>query len=411
MTTPTSSNLLDLDSAHQRERLRTIASVNSGTDNLAGIETVREHVLSWLSPLADDVELREVEPRVMIDARGGQVAALTAPVSIVRFRPAASRRVLLAAHLDTVFPIDSAFQTISEDGDRWNGPGVADMKGGIVVMTAALEAITSQLPADFGWTVALTGDEEVGSPSSTPVLHELATAHDVGVCVEPSLPDGSLAGERGGSANFDLVIRGKSAHVGRNYNDGRSAIHCAAEAVGVLASLNAAEGVTVNVGKIDGGGPSNQVADLAVVRMNVRVANAERQEAIMNDLRRMEVVLNRRDGFKASLHGKFFSVPKPLRGGTATLFDHARVAAADVGIDLKWNTTGGVCDGNKLQAVGLPTIDTLGIVGGHLHSPHEFADVSSIAPRASLMATLMLGLASGRFDWPQRLPSQLSGDA
>src|SRR5690606_37313941 len=109
----------------------------------------------------------------------------------------------------------------------------------------------------IGWTVFLNSDEEVGSPVSTPLLHELATQHDVGLVYEPALADGRLAGARGGSANFDLVIRGRSAHVGREFEKGRSAMHIAAEATSLLASLNAADGVTVNVGRIDGGGPVN----------------------------------------------------------------------------------------------------------------------------------------------------------
>src|SRR5690606_23458161 len=174
------------------------------------------------------------------------------------------------------------------------------------------------------------------------------------------------------------------AHVGREYEKGRSAIHAAAEATSLLASLNAAEGVTINVGRIDGGGPVNQVADVAVVRMNVRVADSEKQEAIENDLRRLTAVLNAREGYSAELHGAFFSPPKPLEGATQRLFERVREAGSELGLSLSWTSTGGVCDGNKLQAVGLPTVDTLGVRGGNLHSPKEFVLLDSLVERARL---------------------------
>ena len=378
-----------------RRRLRQWAEIHSGTENLAGVEAMRAAVADALRPLADSADLVELPPRRVVTARGELVEHPVAAGMVFRKRAMAARRVLLCGHLDTVYGADSAFRAVREiDNNTWNGPGVADLKGGLVVLCEALRAF-EQHPAagEIGWSVLLNTDEEVGSPSSVHLLQALAAEHEVGLVFEPSFADGTLVGTRGGSANYDLIVRGKSAHVGRDYTQGRSAIHVAAEAVGVLASLNAADGVTVNVGKIDGGGPSNVVAELAVVRLNVRVSDAEKQTAIENDLRRLAFVLNRRDGIAAELHGGFLSPPKPLEGPTLALFELAREAGRDLGIELAWRPTGGVCDGNKLQAAGLPTIDTLGVRGGNLHSPDEFVLLDSLVERATLTASLLVRLA------------------
>ena len=382
--------------AEMRRQLRELCEINSGTANVAGVSAVRDKLLQTLSPLADSTEIVPLPPRKVVDERGDVREQSVADAVVLRRRPEAARRRLLCGHLDTVYAENSPFQSIREvDENTWNGPGVADMKGGLVVMAEALRAFERHpAAASLGWTTVLNTDEEIGSPSSTPLLQTLAPGHVAGLVYEPALPTGGFAGDRGGSANYDLVVRGKSAHVGRDFAGGRSAMHAAAEAVGVLASLNAAEGVTVNVGKIDGGGPVNQVADVAVVRFNVRVADAEKQEAITNDLRRLAFVMNRRDGLSCELHGEFLSPPKPLVGETLALFETARDVGRTLDLSLSWQPTGGVCDGNKLQAAGLPTLDTLGVRGGSLHSADEFVSLDSLVERAKLSALLLARLAS-----------------
>ena len=382
---------IDVRADDMRRRLSELCEINSGTANVYGVSAVRDELLETLSPLADSVEIVPLPPRKVVDDRGDVREQAVADAVILRKRPDAARRVLLCGHLDTVYAQDSPFQTIREVNDNtWNGPGVADMKGGLVVMAEALRAFEQHpAAASLGWTVVLNTDEEVGSPSSSSLLRQTANGHDFGLVYEPALPTGGFAGDRGGSANYDLVVHGKSAHVGRDFESGRSAMHAAAEVVGVLASLNAAEGVTVNVGKIDGGGPVNQVADVAVVRFNVRIADTEKQQAIENDLRRLTFVMNRRDGLSAELHGEFLSPPKPLVGETLKLFETARDVGRQLDLDLSWQPTGGVCDGNKLQAAGLATLDTLGVRGGLLHSFDEFVKLDSLAERAKLSALLL----------------------
>ncbi|MEM6561178.1 MAG: hydrolase [Planctomycetota bacterium] len=356
------------------------SNINSGTDHVDGVNAMAHATADAFGPLADNVDIRPLPTRPVIDA-GGNVQRRPVGPAVVITKAGTGPRVLLSAHLDTVFPKDSPFQVARRDGDRLRGPGVADIKGGIVVMLHALRTADISLP----WTVVLNPDEEVGSPSSTPLLHELARQHDVGFVFEPAV-DGKLAANRGGSGSFDLILRGRSAHVGRNFADGSSAIHLACEATNLLVGLNAADGVTVNIGKIDGGGPPNVVADLAVVRMNVRVADAEKQEGFENDLRRLATVLGRREGITAELHGAFFSPPKPA---CEPLLDLVIDCGKSLGLDIGKRDTAGVCDGNKLAAAGLRNVDTMGVIGGGLHSHDEWCSVDSLRSRGELLANVL----------------------
>ncbi len=184
-------------------------------------------------------------------------------------RPDAPIQVVLTGHYDTVFPADSPFQTVTTRADgALNGPGLADMKGGISVLLGALDAFEAHPDKDrVGWTVLLSPDEEIGSPASAPLLAELGARGHLGLTYEPALADGTLAGARKGSGNWHLIVTGKAAHAGRAFEEGRNAVAGAAILAAALHGLNGQrEGVSVNVAKISGGGALNVVADNAVVR-------------------------------------------------------------------------------------------------------------------------------------------------
>jgi glutamate carboxypeptidase len=286
------------------------------------------------------------------------------------------------------------------DEDTINGPGTADMKGGILVMLEALRALEQSRHKDnLGYTVVLSPDEEIGSPASAALLTQYGALADLGMTYEPALADGSLSGARKGSGNFSLVIRGKAAHAGREHHLGRNALVAAGQAIQALASLTGQrEGLTINPAKIEGGGPSNIVPDLAIIRFNVRMTLPEDADWVMDQFTQIAKIVDVQDGITAELHGGFTRPPKPMAPPNARLFEMTRAAGAALGLDIRWRDTGGVCEGNNLWAAGCPNVDTLGVRGGSIHSSEEFAILSSFVERARLSAVLLLKFASGEFD-------------
>jgi glutamate carboxypeptidase len=212
---------------------------------------------------------------------------------------------------------------------------------------------------------------------------------------EPSaLPDGTLAGARPGSGNFSILIEGRSAHAGRNPEEGRNAVLAAADLALRLAELKR-PGLTVNPARIDGGGPDNVVPDRAVLRVNMRPRTPDDQaraelaldEAIASVAAKHDVRIHR--------HGGFGRPPKPVDARARKLFDLVRRSGADLGQDIGWQDTGGVCDGNNIAACGVPVVDTMGARGGAIHSDREYLIVASLVERAQLSALTILRLANG----------------
>jgi glutamate carboxypeptidase len=324
-----------------------------------------------------------------------------APALEITKRPNAPIQLVLTGHYDTVFPKEFHFQKPRYlDDDTVNGPGTADMKGGILVMMTALEALEQSPQADnIGYTILLSPDEEIGSPGSSKRLMELGRAAHVGLTFEPSLPDGSLAGARKGSGNWALIINGRAAHAGREHHLGRNAIAAMAEFVVALDALNGQrEGVTFNIAKIDGGGASNIVPELAVGRFNVRVKEDGDDDWVLKKLEALTAKINAKDGITAKLTGGFTRPPKPMSPANAQVFDWVKQAGALLGQKIQWAPSGGVCEGNNLWAAGCPNVDTLGVIGGDIHSDREFIKLESLVTRAQLTTVILLKLASGEFD-------------
>src|SRR3954452_5135666 len=248
------------------------SAINSGSRNLAGLERMADVLTDAFAALPGVLRLDKAEPVASVDSAGRPVAVEHGRHLHLNVRPMAPVQLLLTGHMDTVFAIDHAFQDTRwlEDGVL-NGPGVADMKGGIAVMLAALKAVEGSPHADrIGYEVVINSDEEVGSLSSAPLLAQAAGGKKAALTYEPAaLPDGTLAGARPGSGNFAMVVHGRSAHAGRNPEDGRNALLAAADLALKLDQLKR-EGLTVNPSRIEGGSPSNVVPDFAVLRVNLR---------------------------------------------------------------------------------------------------------------------------------------------
>ena len=374
---------------------------NSGSRNSEGLRAMRGRLADAFSGLPGHVSETPLPDQVVVDECGREVGLALEPALEVSVRPNAPVHVVLTGHYDTVFPKDFHFQTPElVDGDTVHGPGTADMKGGLRVMLEALRAFEAHPDRNnVGYTVLLSPDEEIGSPGSATRLAELGRRAHVGMTFEPALADGSLAGARKGSGNFALTVRGRAAHAGREHHLGRNAVAALARFIVGLDALNGQrEGVTFNIAKVDGGGATNIVPEVAVGRFNVRMVESEDCDWIENEVAKLVAGVNAEDGITAELSGGFSRPPKPMSPANVTVFDWVKRAGAALGQDIRWAPSGGVCEGNNLWAAGCPNVDTLGVRGGEIHSDREYMIVSSLAERAKLSALILSRIAEGEYD-------------
>ncbi len=369
------------------------AAVNSGSRNLAGLGEMAEALSAAFAPLAA-VTLREPVAVTAINVSGAVTPLAHGRNLHAVCRPDAPLQVLLTGHMDTVFGVDDGFQTCRWiDADTLNGPGTADMKGGIAVMLAALAAFEASPFADrLGWEAVIVSDEEVSSPGSAPLLAEAARRCHLGLTYEPALPDGTLAGARKGSGNFSAVVTGRAAHAGREPEKGRNAILAAADLALRLKALTAGD-LSVNPAKIDGGGPNNIVPDRAVLRWNMRPSTIEAQGRAQAAVDALVAEIAAGHDVEIHVHGSFARPPKPMDANQLRLFELVRDCGGALGLPIDWRDTGGVCDGNNLAATGLAVVDTLGPRGGAIHSSDEFLCVDSLEERAKLSALLLMRVA------------------
>lgn len=376
-------------------------AINSGSRNLPGLLAMAEplsEAMGRLGPV-EHIPLAETQE---IAADGASRAVPTADALRLRVRPDAPVQIALTGHYDTVYPAETHFREVVTRGDgALHGPGIADMKGGISVMLAALEAFEAHPAASaLGYTILLSPDEETGSLASVPLLAELGAAAHVGMTYEPALADGTLVSARKGSGNFHVRVTGRAAHAGRDFTSGRNAILAAARIATALGALNGRrDGVTVNVARIDGGAPLNMVPDVAVLRFNARLPDRDAEAWLMRGIEEA-LAEGDGDGLSAELHGGITRPPKPFLPAQQALFEAVRETGALIGQSLAWAPSGGVCEGNNLFAAGLPGIDTLGVRGGDIHSEREFAWPESFVERAQLSALLLAKLADGSIDGP-----------
>ncbi len=386
-----------IDAAPMLPQVQAWSAVNTGTGNLTGLKVQAAMLADAFSALPGGIGLTDAAPITAVGADGLERELENGQHLMLRVRPDAPRRFLLTGHMDTVFPAGHPFQTQQWlDAETLVGPGVADMKGGIAVIIAALTAFESSAAAgSVGYDVLINSDEETGSLSSAALIAELAKGKAAALTYEPSaLPDGTLAGARSGSGNWSLTVMGKSAHAGRNPQDGRNAIVAAAALTLGLKALERT-GLAINPAKIDGGGPTNVVPDLAVLRFNIRPRELELAEAFEAGLTALIAQIEVEHGVSIHCHGGISRPPKALDARAAKLFEIVEECSALLGSPISRIASGGVCDGNNIAACGVPVVDTMGVRGGAIHSPDEFLIVPSLLERARLSALVLHRLATG----------------
>ena len=298
-------------------------------------------------------------------------------------------RVLLIGHMDTVFEAGTAAaRPFRMDGDRAFGPGVTDMKAGLLAGFHALAALQAA-GVRPSVTYVCNPDEEIGSPFSSPHIRELVPQHDLAFVLECARANGDLVSARKGVADFHVTVTGRAAHAGVEPEKGRSAILEAAHKVVALHALNGRwPGVTVNAGVIAGGTRPNVVAERCLVKVDVRAASVAEFEAATDALQQIvsdaTVAGTQAEARRVSGHA-----PMEKSAAAARLVSLAQDIAHGLGFDLADASTGGASDANTTAGMGLPTLDGLGPIGGDDHSADEWLDTSSIVPRVALLAGLI----------------------
>ncbi len=385
--------------AHEQALLDTLiawANINSGSSNLVGLKKQAEAVVPVYESWVDDITLHSLPSYMQINEQGHKQAMEAGPLISITHQAQAKKQILLSGHIDTVFAADDAFQETNTQGNILRGPGVADMKGGLIVMYAALRALQETDAAEkLGWQIILNPDEEIGSFSSRKHLIDAAKNKDFGLVFEPALDEqGNLVGARKGSSKITLMARGKAAHAGRDFAQGANAIVAMAQVVQALHSLNGKrDGFILNVGKITGGTAINIVPDLAIVRVNIRYDNIDDLRWFKNKLDSISLHWKQKEDYDLEIQEQPSREPKPLIAGNAKLMGQVIATSAALGHNINYKATGGVSDGNILWQAGLANVDTLGVCGGGLHSDQEYMLVDSIVMRAELTAKLLYDYA------------------
>jgi glutamate carboxypeptidase len=407
---PIETSIRDRLAARQDElvlELAELVAIPSGQGHVPGLDRMRERLVARLEALGATtaIEAGDERPPWLLGASDA-----SPPPTAICSRPleGGGPRILIAGHLDTVHDPEDDFNSLTHEADGISrGPGAADMKGGLLVAIAALEALDAE-GIECHWTYLLNSDEETGTFCSERHLEDAAREHDVGLVIEPALPDGSLVVERMGSGQFMIEVDGLSAHVGREFERGVSAVKTLAEVMSeVLALADPANGKIVNIGPLKGGGTTNAVPEHAACWGNMRFADPVSQASLAEQLDAVETKwttdeLGRplpEDHLpRVTIHRTFNRPAKPQTEGVTAIAMAARAVAEALGGEMPFGRTGGVCDANVLQSAGLPCVDTLGIRGGNLHRRDEYVEIDSLWERAALFAILMKRITLGETD-------------
>jgi len=302
--------------------------------------------------------------------------------------------VLLVGHMDTVFDDGTvAERPFSIDGHLARGPGVSDMKAGLLTGMFAVEVLQEAGVDGFGRiTYVCNPDEEIGSPFSGPVIAELAPQHDAAFVLEGARANGDIVSARKGITDYEISITGRAAHAGVEPEKGRNALLEAAHKVIELQALTGRwPGVTVNVGVARGGTRSNVVPERCELHVDLRSPGLETLEAAEAEIERImadHVVPD----VVTDVRGNGWHRPMEKKEGGARLAALAIEVAAELGFELRDAATGGASDANTTSAAGTPTIDGLGPIGGDDHAPAEWIDLRSVAPRVALLAGIIARL-------------------
>lgn len=360
------------------QRLETLVNIDSGTGQIEGVNRIMDTLQNWLKAYDFSVSLREAE------GFGNNLLA--------RLKGKGQRRILIMGHVDTVYPAGAVQdQPFAMRDGIAVGPGVLDMKSGVVMGIYAVRALIDAGFDQYGELVLLfNNDEEVGSPGSIPLIREVAREIDYALVLEPAGKSSSLTHSRKGTDKYVLEVRGISAHSGVEPYKGRSAVIELAHKILAIQNLHAIfPGVTFNITRLNSTEPLNVVPDMARCSLSVRSFSRHGLDAAAAALQKIVATSSVPDT-TATLTRNPGRHPYEPTDGVQRLVELARLEGEALGLELKAEPKGGVSDANILMDAGVPTLDTLGPVGGGMHNlDREHMKVSSVAVRGSLLAGLI----------------------
>lgn len=304
-------------------------------------------------------------------------------------------RILLIGHMDTVLPDGDAqlrpFTISKRNGMQIaTGPGVLDMKSGLLIGMYGLHLLIAANQANYRHVTCFwNSDEEIGSPSSKPLIQELARQHDAVIVLEPGRAIGSVVSSRRGSGQYRMTVRGLAAHAGVEPQNGRNAIHELAHKVLALQAINGTiSGVTLSVGIIRGGERTNVVPDSAYCEMDVRVSDTRGLQAIEAAMHKV-AAKTYIDGTQTTLSGGMRSMPFEKSKRNEPLILKAKEVGSELGLKIQDLGSGGASDANNTAAIGIPTIDGFGAGGGLAHNSGEYIELDYLPTRIALLAGLV----------------------
>lgn len=356
------------------EELGRVVELESPSNDKSAVDELADYLAGRLRQAGAEVELSEQ------GRRGNHV--------IARWGDMDKDTILIIGHMDTVWPIGEVAErpfTVKEG--KAYGPGVFDMKAGLVQVLFALEEL-DPAQSDNSVIVLFNSDEEIGSPTSRPIIEDLASECQAAFVLEPSVPpEGALKTFRKGVGMFEIEVTGKAAHAGADHQQGVSAIDEMSRLVLRLHDMTDYEaGITVNVGVVEGGTRSNVVAEKAVAEVDLRVSTMEQAEQMEERILSLEA---EDDDAVLEITGGLNRPPMERTPLIVDLFEKAQAIGQEMGLDLKQAGTGGGSDGNFTAAKGVPTVDGLGAVGAGGHSVDEHIVLSELPKRTALLASLI----------------------
>ena len=382
-----------------RAILQRWANQNSGSFMVDGLVCMSELLQQAFADLQAEFHKRTLAPFKRLAADGSMQVLPMGEVLHWRKRPGAARQILLFGHYDTVFPADHPFQQARTlDEDTLSGPGVADMKGGLLILWQALRRFEQEPHSQsLGWEIVLVPDEEIGSAASHPFMRARAQDKLLAIGFEPALDErGTLAGARPASGNYQCLLQGTAAHVGRHFAQGCSAVVLAAQFIAYIQELmRATPDLTINVGTIAGGTGLNATPDKCLLGVNIRAPKLRFLQDATQAIGQWLEAHARSDVSGYTWHALSERPDKALTPKIKAWHNWCTERAQTLGLSLGYQATGGVCDGNYLAA-HVPVIDTLGAIGGGIHTDQEYASLTGLKSRIELLHRLFNDLAAGK---------------